>query len=85
MHVMAKMSRVESDDAGMDYRGSARQLGESDFDESGILIKISSVNLSEMSAQELYDRARGNWRVGLMRARNAELAFGVCGGRIVEV
>lgn len=38
-----------------------------------------------MSAQELYDRVRGNWRVGLTRACNARLAFGVCGGRIVEV
>lgn len=28
---------------------------------------------------------RGNWRVGLTRARNAKFAFGVCGGRIVEV
>lgn len=31
------------------------------------------------------DMVRGNWRVGLTRARNAKFAFGVCGGRIVEV
>ena len=37
------------------------------------------------TAQELYDRVRGNWRVGLTRACNARLAFGICGGRIVEV
>lgn len=38
-----------------------------------------------MSAQGLYDRVRGNWRIGLSRARNAKLAFCVCDGRIVEV
>ena len=85
MHAVAKMLRVESDDAGAECRGSARQLGESDFDEPGILIKISNVNLSEMSAQGLYDRVRGNWRIGFTRARNAKFAFCVCDGRIVEV
>ncbi len=38
-----------------------------------------------MSTQELYDRVRGNWRVSFTRACNAKLAFGVLGGRIVEV
>ena len=85
MRAAARMLRAERDDAGAEHRGHVNQLGESDFDEPGILIKISNVNLSEMSAQELYDRVRGNWRVGLTRARNAKLAFGVCGGRIVEV
>lgn len=85
MRVVAKMLRAERDDAGAEHRGRVNQLGESDFGEPGILIKISNVNLSEMSAQELYDRVRGNWRVGLTRVRNAKLAFGVCGGRIVEV
>lgn len=33
----------------------------------------------------MYDMVRGNWRVGLTRARNAKFTFGVCGGRIVEV
>ena len=85
MRVVAKMMRTERDDARAEHHGHVNQLGESDFDEPGILIKISNVNLSEMSAQELYDRVRGNWRVNLTRARNAKLAFGVCGGRIVEV
>lgn len=69
----------------MEKREPAKQLGDPGFDEPGILIKISNVSLSEMSAQELYDRVRGNWRVIFMRARNAKLAFGVLGGRIVEV
>ena len=100
MRAAAKMLRVESDDAAdgdqsdndklhesseTGNREPAKQLGESDFDEPGILIKISNVSLSEMSAQELYDRVRGNWRVSFMRARNAKLAFGVFDGRIVEV
>ena len=100
MRTVAKLLSAESDDtadgeqsdkdglrenSGMDKREPAKQLGESDFDEPGILIKISNVSLSEMSAQELYDRARGNWRVSFMRARNAKLAFGVFDGRIVEV
>ena len=85
MRVVTKMLRAERDDAGAEHHGHVNQLGESDFDEPGILIKISNVNPSEMSAQELYDRVRGNWRVGLTRACNAKLAFGVCGGRIVEV
>lgn len=85
IHAVAKMLRADRDDAGAGHHGHVNQLGESDFDEPGILIKISNVSPSEMSAQELYDRVRGNWRVGLTRARNAKLAFGVCGGRIVEV
>ncbi len=85
MRAVAKMLRTERDDAGAGRHGHVSQLGESDFGEPGILIKISNVNPSEMSAQELYDRVRGNWRVGLTRACNARLAFGVCGGRIVEV
>lgn len=85
MRVVAKMLRAERDDAGEEHHRHVNQLGEFDFDEPGILIKISNVNPSEMSAQELYDRVRGNWRVGLTRARNVELAFGVCGGCIVEV
>lgn len=85
MRAVAKMLRAERDDAGAEHHGHVNQLGESAFDEPGILIKISNVNPSEMSAQELYDRVRGHWRVGLTRARNAKLAFGVCGGRIVEV
>ena len=85
MRAAAKMLRVERDDAGVERHGHVNQLGESDFDEPGILIKISNVNLSEMSAQELYDRIRGNWRVSFTRACNAKLAFGVLGGRIVEV
>ena len=85
MRVVAKMLRVGSNDAGAEHREPVNQLGESDFDEPGILIKISNVNLSEMTAQELYDRVRGNWRIGLTRARNAKLAFCVCDGRIVEV
>ena len=85
MCAVAKMLRVERDDAGAEHRGHVNQLGEPDFGEPGILINISNVNLSEMSVQELYDRVRGNWRVGLTRARNAKLTFDVCGGRIVEV
>ena len=100
MRAAAKMLRVESDDAadgeqsdkdglcensGIEKRELAKQLGESDFDEPGILIKISNVSPSEMSTQELYDRVRGNWRVSFTRARNAKLAFGVSDGRIVEV
>lgn len=100
MRAVAKMLRVESDDAAdgdrsendalhesseTGNRGPARQLVESDFDEPGILIKISNVSPSEMSTQELYDRVRGNWRVSFTRACNAKLAFGVLGGRIVEV
>ena len=85
MRAVAKMLRAERDDAGAEHHRHVNQLGESDFDEPGILIKISNVNPSEMSAQELYDRVRGNWRVGLTRACNAKLAFGVCGGRIVDV
>ena len=50
MRVVAKMLRAERDDAGAKHRGYANQLGESDFGEPGILIKISNVNLSEMSA-----------------------------------
>ena len=76
---------AKADSAMSDVEKVAGQLGEADFDEPGILIKISNVNPSEMSAQELYDRVCGNWRVGLTRACNARLAFGVCGGRIVEV
>ena len=85
MRAVAKMLRAGRDDAGAEHHGHVNQLGESDFDEPGILIKISNVNPSEMSTQELYDRVRGNWRVSLTRACNAKLAFGVCSGRIVEV
>lgn len=85
LRAVVKMLRVESDGAGTEHREPVNQLRESDFDESGILIKISNVNSSELTAQELYDRVRGNWRVSLMRGRNAELAIGVCGGSIVEV
>ena len=99
MRAVAKLLSVESDDAVDDdpnndalyengetgNREPAKQLVESDFTEPSILIKISNVSLSEMSAQELYDRVRGNWRVSFTRARNAKLAFGVFDGRIVEV
>lgn len=100
MRAVTKLLRAEGDDvadgdrsdndglrenSGAEKRETAKQLGELDFGEPGILIKISNVSLSEMSAQELYDRVRGNWRVSFARARNAKLAFGVFDGRIVEV
>ena len=72
-------------DDGASRRKLTNQLSESDFDEPGILIKISNVSLSAMSAQELYDRVRGNWRLNPSRAGHAEHAFAVLDGRIVEV
>ena len=66
-------------------RNPANQLSDSDFAEPGILIKITNTDPSSMSAQELYDRVRGDWRISPARARNAELAFGVFDGSIVEV
>lgn len=60
------------------------QLGEDDFDEPALLVKLTKVDATKLSPYELYEQARGEWAVSFERVKNVSLVFAVYDGRIVE-
>lgn len=55
-----------------------------EIEEPALLIRVNQLYSPDMSQLELYDTARGVWVLG-ERREQAEYAFAVAGGTIVEV
>ncbi|MEA5425607.1 hypothetical protein [Arcicella lustrica] len=53
--------------------------------EKGILIRISKRYKENMSAEYLYESTRGVWKLGNGRYENADYAFAIANGFILEV
>ena len=65
----------------------AEHLRPEDIQHSILVIKINKLYRRDMSAKELYDAVRGNWRASLstIRRKNVEYVFGVYNQLIVAV
>lgn len=60
-------------------------LQESDFDEPAVLLNLRKTYHEGIGAHDLYEVARGEWRMRLERAQHIGLVLAVFSNRVVEV
>lgn len=80
---MKKAVRVES--AYEPVAVSEQPLQESEFDEPAVLLNLRKTYREGMSAHDLYEATRGEWKMSLKSVQNIRLVLAVFEKRVVEV
>lgn len=69
----------------LEHRYNCRELRIEDFQENVMLIRINKQYVNGMTAHQLYEAARGYWKVNLDQARRVKYALAVFDGMVLEV